>query len=164
MSISRSKLVLSGTLLLLTLALPVQRTFSQTSEGQTSEVPTSEAPTPVAPTLQRHGSVHYKRQTLDDKIAVLSKNLELTEPQQVSVKKILERRQQETLRIRDADVPGNVRIDQFRLLQERTITQIRAVLTDEQKKKYDPLISRTRPTASTPQRSVEDWIKATTPH
>lgn len=122
------------------------------------------AQTPEAPVPQRHASVRYKRQTLDDKIAVLSKNLELTEAQRASLKKIMERRQQETLRLRDADVPGNVRIDQFRLLQEKTITQIRAILTDEQRKKYDPLISRTRPAASTPQRSVEDWIKATTPH
>lgn len=149
MSTSRFKLVCGGTLFVLSLALPLQPAFSET---------------PEEPPPQRHGSVRYKRQTLDDKIAVLSKNLELTEVQRASVKKILERRQEETLRIRDADVPGNVRIDQFRFLQERTITQIRAILTDEQKKKYDPLISRTRPAASTPQRSVEDWIKATTPH
>jgi Spy/CpxP family protein refolding chaperone len=112
----------------------------------------------------RRTSSPYKRPTLDDRVAVLSKNLELTEAQRSAVKKILEQRQQQTVRIRELEAPGNVRIEQFRALQERTVAQIRAVLTDEQKKKYDPLLPRTRPAPSAPQRSVEDWIKATTPH
>jgi len=36
------------------------------------------------------------------------------------------------------------------------------VLTDEQKTKYNPLGQR--PPETSPQRSVEDWMKATTPH
>jgi len=101
---------------------------------------------------------------MDDRIAILSKNLDLTEVQRSSLKKILEQRQQATLRIRNSEAPGNVRIGQFRALQERTVEQIRAILTDEQKKKYDPMMVRKVPAADTPQRSVDDWIKATTPH
>jgi Spy/CpxP family protein refolding chaperone len=138
-----------GTFLLLALALSYEPAVAQASET-------------AAP--PRRMSSHYKRPTLDDRIAVLSKNLELTDAQRSAVKKILEQRQQQTVRIRESEAPGNVRIEQFRALQERTVAQIRAVLTDEQKKKYDPLLPRTRPAPSTPQRSVEDWIKATTPH
>jgi hypothetical protein len=94
---------------------------------------------------------------------VLSKNLELTEAQRNAVKKILVRRQEETLHIRNSEAPGNVRIGQFRALQDQTVNQIRAILTDEQKKKYDPLILRNIPKPDQPQRSLEDWIKATTP-
>jgi len=39
---------------------------------------------------------------------------------------------------------------------------IRAVLNDEQKKKYDPLAVRDR-TPAPDQKSVEDWLKETTP-
>jgi len=138
-----------GAFLLLALALSPKPAMAQDSET-------------VAP--PHRASSRYKRPTLDDRVAVLSKNLELTEVQRSAVKKILEQRQQQTVRIRESEAPGNVRIEQFRALQERTVAQIRAVLTDEQKKKYDPLIPRTRPAPSTPQRSVEDWIKATTPH
>jgi Spy/CpxP family protein refolding chaperone len=138
-----------GAFLLLALALSPKPAMAQDSET-------------VAP--PHHTSSRYKRRTLDDRVAVLSKNLELTGAQRSAVKKILEQRQQQTVRIRESEAPGNVRIEQFRALQERTVAQIRAVLTDEQKKKYDPLIPRTRPAPSTPQRSVEDWIKATTPH
>ena len=51
---------------------------------------------------------------------------------------------------------------QFRALQDNTVERIRAVLNEEQKKKYDPLaVRRVQPAPD--QRSVEDWLKATTP-
>jgi hypothetical protein len=94
---------------------------------------------------------------------VLAKNLDLNESQQVAVKKILEQRQQETLRLRrDPSISGSTRIEQFRALQDNTVQRIRAVLNEEQKKKYDPLaVRRIQPAPE--QRSVEDWLKVTTP-
>jgi hypothetical protein len=104
-----------------------------------------------------------RRPSLDDRIKVLAKNLELNEAQQSAVKKILEQRQQETLQIRlDPSITGSARIDRLRALQEKTVERIRAVLNEEQKKKYDPLASRRLPSAPE-QRSVEDWLKVTTP-
>jgi hypothetical protein len=103
----------------------------------------------------------YKRSSLDDRVRTLSKNLDLSEAQQSAVKKILEERQQEILRMRlDPSIAGSARIDQFRALQEKTVERIRAVLNEEQKKKYDPLAVRRLPPAPQ-QRSVEDWFKAT---
>ncbi len=128
---------------------------------ETAAPPTDPA-APIVP--QRHTSSRRVRTTPDQRIAVLSKNLNLTEAQRTAVKKILEQRQQATLAIRNSGAPGDVRIGQFRALQDRTIKEIRAVLTDEQRKKYDPMMVRQVPAADTPQRSVEDWIKATTPH
>jgi hypothetical protein len=127
--------------------------------------PVADAPATDAPAARhRHTAARYTKPTLDDRIAVLSKNLQLTEPQRVALKNILIDRQQQSLRIRNANVPGDVRIGRFRALQDRTVDKIRSILTDEQKKKYDPALSRTVPPPDVPQRSLEDWIKATTPH
>jgi hypothetical protein len=62
---------------------------------------------------------------------------------------------------RDPSLSGSTRIERFRVLQEVTVERIRAVLDDEQKKKYDPMAARR--TQSTPEHSVEDWLKAPTP-
>ena len=112
-----------------------------------------------APAVAQRGH----RPTIDDRVKVLARSLELNEAQQAAVKKILEQRQQETLRIRqDASISGGARIERFRALQDHTVERIRAVLNEEQKKKYDPLAVR-RVAPAPDQKSVEDWLKVTTP-
>jgi len=80
------------------------------------------------------------------------------------VKRILEERQQQSFRIRqDSSISGADRIEKFRLLQVSTVARIRAVLNEEQRKKYEPFATeKLKPTP--PERSVEDWLKLTTPH
>ena len=168
-STQRGKPCYRRALLLLAVALSLQVSRAQTSETTAPANPPSSVP--AAESTSTHTSLGAGREarhphqnpTLDDRIAVLSKNLELTDTQRTAVKRILLRRQQETLRIRNSDEPGNLRIGQFRALQDHTVNEIRLVLTEEQKKKYDPMTVRQLPAPSTPQRSVEDWIKATTP-
>ena len=111
-----------------------------------------------APAVAQRGH----RPTIDDRVKVLARNLELNEAQQAAVKKILEQRQQEALRIRQDDsISGGARIERFRALQDHTVERIRAVLNEEQRKKYDPLaVRQTGPAPG--QRSVEDWLKVTT--
>jgi len=123
--------------------------------AQTSNVPAPASPRPSQPTR--------RRPTIDDRVKAFAKGLDLSETQQIAVKKILQERQQETLRIRtDPSIPGSQRIDRFRALQDQTVMRIRAVLNDEQKKKYDPLAVRKLSPAPN-QKSVEDWLKETTP-
>lgn len=142
----------SGACLLLTLAspmfLPSMPAFAQAANAASPE---------------RRAPYRYKRPSIDDRVKVLAKNLELNEAQQSAVKRILEQRQQETLRLRlDPSLTGSARIDRFRAVQETTVQRIRAVLNEEQRKKYDPLaVRRIQPAPE--QRSVEDWLKATTP-
>jgi hypothetical protein len=115
----------------------------------------------ASPARQTHRG--HRRPSIDDRVKVLAKNLDLNEAQQSALKKILEQRQQETLRIRrDSSALGSARISHFRALQESTVERIRAVLNEEQKKRYDPLAPRRIQPASQP--SVEDWLKATTSH
>jgi len=103
-----------------------------------------------------------KKSYIEARLNILTKRLDLSDAQQSAVKDILEERQQQTLRIRrDPSISGSARIERFRALQDSTVERIRAVLNEEQKKKYDPLASRQ--IQSTPERSVEDWLKATTP-
>jgi hypothetical protein len=112
-----------------------------------------------APAVAQRGHIP----TIDDRVRVLARSLDLNEAQRVAVKKILEQRQQETLRIRqDSSISGGTRIERFRALQDNTVERIRAVLNEEQKKKYDPLAVR-RMQPAPQQRSVEDWLKVTTP-
>jgi hypothetical protein len=94
---------------------------------------------------------------------MLAHNLDLDQAQQDAVLKILRARTAESLRIRhDTSIPGSVRIEQFRALQDQTVLRVRAVLNDEQKKRYDPLAVRNREPAAD-QKTVEDWIELTTP-
>ena len=115
----------------------------------------------ASPASQTHRSP--RRPGIDDRVKVLSRSLDLNEAQQAAVKKILEQRQQETLRIRqDPSISGSARIERFRALQDNAVERIRAVLNEEQREKYDPLAAR-RIQPAPQQRSVEDWLKVTTP-
>jgi Spy/CpxP family protein refolding chaperone len=111
---------------------------------------------PAQPSPHRH-----RRVSIDDQVKGLAKSLDLTETQQSAVKRILEQRQQETLRIMRNSSESD-KFGRFQMLQVRTVEQIRAVLNDEQKKKYHPLDQRPPQTSAKP--SVEDWMKATHPH
>jgi hypothetical protein len=119
----------------------------------------SQDPAPARPA--QPAARHQRRVSLDERVKGLAKNLDLSEAQQAAVKRILERRQQESLRIMRTS-SGTDGIGRLRALQIGTVEQIRSVLNDEQKKKYNPLTPA--PPKTSPQRSVEDWMKVTTPH
>ncbi len=104
-----------------------------------------------------------RRLTLDDRLKVLAKTLDLSDAQKTAVATILEERQREALHLRlDSSINGNTRMERFRSLQDNTVERIREILNDEQKMKYDPLASRKlRPAPD--QRTVEDWLELTSP-
>ena len=119
-----------------------------------------DAPRPPARSPAHHSS---KRVTLEDRVKVFARNLDLDQAQQDAVLKILQARRDESLRIRrDSAISGSARIEQFRALQDKTVVQIRAVLNEEQKKKYDPLAAR-RLEPAAGQKTVEDWLELTAP-
>jgi hypothetical protein len=155
-SIARAKNVLAKSLLLFVgLGLPAWVPLAGLrAAGQTSgSVDTKAQPQPQAPGRRR--SI-----TIDDRVKRFAESLDLSEAQQSEVKKTLEFQQVQIRRIRlDGSLSGDERISRLRSLQDNTVAEIRAVLNDEQKKKYDPLAVRRTPKAS-PQPSVEDWMKA----
>ena len=115
----------------------------------------------AGPARQAHRA--HRTSRIDDRVKLFAKNLDLSEAQQAAVKRILEQRQQQTLQIRlDPSITGSEGIERYRALQASTVQQIRAVLNEEQRKKYNPLAPRGLQPASD-QRTVEDWLKVTTP-
>lgn len=138
-------------------AQPAQSATPQRGQPPTSQSATSQPAQPAKRPVRPHAS-------LDDQVKTFAKSLDLNEAQQAAVKTILEQRQKEILRLRsDGSISGSDRIGRLRALQDQTVERIRSVLNDEQKKKYNPLAVRQVPPAPD-QKSVGDWMKATTPH
>jgi len=151
-----------GTLLafaiLLTTVADLRSSATRLTAGQTPDPASNSAKT------QTTAPPRSTRSSIDDRVKGLAKNLGLSEAQEAQVKTILEQRRQQMLQIRhNTSISGSSRIDQFRALQDETIERIRAVLNDEQKKKYDPLAAR-KLQQQQPAPSVEDWLEATRPH
>src|SRR5215470_900375 len=106
----------------------------------------------------RSASPSHKTSAIDDRVKRLAQALDLTDGQQAHVRTILEQRQHEMLRLRyDSRLTGSQRVDQFRALQEETVARIRSVLTDEKKKKYDPLAYRKLEQEN--QEQAKEWLK-----
>jgi hypothetical protein len=118
--------------------------------------PSVSAPSHAAP-ARPHGM--YRRRTIDDRVKQLAKALDLNETQQAGVKAVLEHQQIQARKIQfEQGVDGNERIGRLRALQEDTVLRIRALLNDEQKKKYDPL-SHAQPNATPSDSYVDQWMK-----
>jgi len=142
----------SGALLLV--VMTVAGVFPPQSLARPTSAPTGREQSP------RH---RYRRPTLDDQVRSLATKLELTAGQQASLKDLLERRVVQSRQIwADQSISGADRVDRFRALNDNTVTQIRALLNDDQKKKYDPLVGGSA-RSSSPQASVEKWLEAASP-
>jgi periplasmic protein CpxP/Spy len=101
----------------------------------------------------------YRRHPIDDRVKELAKALDLNETQQSEIKTVLEHQQGQARRIQfDPNLSGADRNDRFRALQDDTVLRIRALLNEEQKKKYDPLNHGTQHTGS-PGNYVDQWMK-----
>jgi periplasmic protein CpxP/Spy len=108
----------------------------------------------------RHAQGSDKKHSLDEQVKRFAKALDLDQAQQAGVKAILEHQQVLARQIHlDPSLSGSDRIGRFRALQRGTVLRIRALLNDEQRKKYDPLDRGTQTNSSQP--SIEDWLKAT---
>jgi hypothetical protein len=106
---------------------------------------------------------HYRRQSLDERVEHLARYLDLNEGQRSALKKILIENQQEILKMRRVPSQGDeLQMDRFRAIEDKTAERIRAMLTEEQRKKYDPLGVRSSNSAAQ-NVSVEDWLKQTRP-
>ena len=74
------------------------------------------------------------------------------------MKSVLERQQLQARQIQfDQTLSGSERISRFRALQEETVLRVRALLNDEQKKKYDPLNHGTQ--NENADSYVDQWMK-----
>jgi len=152
-SIAGSKNGLAKILMLVALGLPAWVPLAGVqADGQTS------GSVGTKPQTQTPG--RWRTLSQDDQVKRFAESMGLSETQQSEVKRILEFQQVQTRRIRlDGSLSGAERISRLRILQDSTIAWIRALLNDEQQKKYDPLAVR-QAQKSSPQPSIEDWMKA----
>lgn len=120
---------------------------------------TPQAQAPAAAPAPRRPQSMYRKRSMDDRVKSLAKALDLDEKQQAGLKTVLERQQLQARKIQfDQSLDGAERMGKFRALQEDTVLRIRALLNDEQKKKYDPL--NHAPSENSSDKYVNQWIKA----
>ena len=105
----------------------------------------------------------HKHRSLDDRFELLARYLDLSNEQRSALKDILLERQQEIVNMRHAPAPGaGLQMDRLRTLEDQTADKIRAILTEEQRKKYNPLGEHN--SASTSQNlNVDGWLKGPPP-
>ena len=165
---SHSRIVQWCVPVLLLVAVLTSRGLAQADNAPAAAPTQAPQSSPAQPTHTQETPVNPakpipRRTTIDDRVKAFATALDLSDGQKVAVKRILEQRQIEILRLRqDPSLSGSDRMARLRLLQDQTVERIRAVLNDEQKKKYNPLAVRERQ-PSADQKSVEEWLKTTTP-
>jgi periplasmic protein CpxP/Spy len=99
-----------------------------------------------------------KRSPLDERVATLTKALGLDAKQQTMLRQVLQdqRRQVERIWLDESMTPA-VRVAATRKLSTQTGDRIRALLSEEQRRKYDPP-SQADPGKTIGGAHVEDWL------
>jgi hypothetical protein len=94
---------------------------------------------------------------LDHRLKVLAKALDLDARQEAELRRILESQRQAVTKIwSDPALLSAERVPATRAAEERTAEQIRAILNDEQKKRYNPPKPQG---AEAPPPNVEAWME-----
>ena len=105
---------------------------------------------------------HRVGSSLEDRVRTLTKALDLDARQQAELKKVLEAQRDEVTRIWDDEsMPPANRVVATQAVSDTTADRIRALLNDQQKKKYTPPKQPHEPASDG--RSVEEWMDAANP-
>ena len=100
------------------------------------------------------------RGTLQQRVRVLTEALDLDAGQQIQLEKILEEQRVAVRKIWvDSPLPAAERGPATRTVQDRTADRIRGILTEAQKKRYNPSKPHGAPSAPP---NVGDWMQAQT--
>ena len=138
-------------------ALPVGCLVSgyASAEGETGTAPGASAPPATR---------HHARPALEDRVRMLSRTLDLDETQQSALRKVLESQRDQVMKVwSDSSVPAGYRVIATEAIADKTADQIRALLNEEQRKKYNQPRKPRDASAGAAQPNVEDWMKATQP-
>jgi hypothetical protein len=118
----------------------------------------------AAPPLTHASTLARTRPHAGDPAAAFAKRLELDPRQEAQVRRLLAMRHDEIRRVwTDPGIAADDRVGAVKAINDNTRSQIRALLTEEQRKKY----FQPRPAesaATDPKPSVGDWLNATRPH
>ena len=127
----------------------------QAADEPATVSPPAAAPAVAAPPAQQH------QPALEQRITLMSTELGLDERQRGELRKILINQRMQIMRLwSDTSVPAASRVGATRVISEQTGDQIRALLNEEQKVKYNHPRKPRDATADPNARSVEDWMNA----
>jgi hypothetical protein len=97
--------------------------------------------------------------SLEERVAVLSKALDLDARQRSELRKVLEDQREQVSRVwRDTSVPAAYRVSTTRAITDRTADRIRALLNEEQRKRYNPPKPPHGATPGSARPDVEAWM------
>jgi hypothetical protein len=124
--------------------------------GDEDQAPVAAPPVRAAPRSHAH---HTAANTLDNRVQLMAKELDLDASQQATLKRILLSQRAEVAKVwNDPSVPATVRVATTQAVSEKTAEQIRAILNDEQREKYLKEHRRDVP-VGTPGGDVQKWMK-----
>lgn len=108
------------------------------------------------------GAAHqHSGHTLEDRVRILTQWLSLDATQQTELRKVLQGQREQVRSLwSDTSVPAAYRISATQAISDKTGDQIRALLNEEQKKKFNPPRPPRDETAASARPNVEDWINA----
>jgi hypothetical protein len=142
------------------LRLPIILLFTSACLGaaQAADEGQSVADTVPSRAMPRHAAAGSG---LDARVRTLSKFLDLDAAQQSELRKVLENQREQVRKLwNDSTVAPANRISATRAISDNTADQIRALLNEEQRKKYNPPRQPHPAGADADKRSVEEWMNA----
>jgi hypothetical protein len=106
---------------------------------------------------------HRVYMSLDERIAAYTRELKLDAKQQSQLRALLLQQRKRVLEVwDDTSLPAAQRIHATRAIGDATADNIRAMLTEEQRRKYNPPRPPRNNTAQPGAPTVADWINAAT--
>jgi hypothetical protein len=147
--------------LVLVVLTPARAQQATEAEPQASPAVAQDAPVgdPAASAGRRVASAR-RSAGIDDRVELVGRELDLSPAQRAQLKTILLDQRTEIARLwSDPSVPGATRIAATQAVSDRTADHIRAMLTDEQRKKYIHAHQRDA-AVGTAGGNVERWMNA----
>lgn len=118
-------------------------------------------PTPLLRTGRQHRNTALP---LDQRVDLLAKEIDLDTTQRIKVKTLLEGQREQVRKVwSDSSVPAAYRISATQAISDRTADQIRELLNEEQRKKYNLPRQAHEAANETNRRSMEEWMDAIRP-
>jgi len=107
---------------------------------------------------------HYNSSGLEERIRTLSRGLDLDPTQQSSLRKFLEIQSEQVRKVwSDSSVPAAYRVSVTQAISDRTADEIRALLNEEQRKRFNPPKPPRDDMAGSVKLNVDDWMDAVRP-
>jgi Spy/CpxP family protein refolding chaperone len=109
----------------------------------------------------RPAPTQHESAALEKRVTLLSAELSLDAQQQAQVRRILEDQREQVMRVwNDPSLAAANRVIATRIVSDRTADRIRAILTEEQKAKYNQARKPRAAGENAASPSVEEWMKA----